>query len=195
MSTAETEFGVQERRLVGKYAGHVVNNQDPLKLGRITVLIPGLMEPESGWCRPSMPGGGSANRGFFAPPAQGAWVFVTFEKGNPNYPVYEFGNWGSGETANFHKGDGVSNDEAPQVPEILFGDWRMTFDTRSGKRILRLKDDSVPDFRIEMDGESKAITIEAPAGIVLKSKGAIVMDAPGIIQNGRRLANNTKKQF
>jgi hypothetical protein len=191
MTVGENEFGVQERRLVGKYNGTVVNNKDPEKLGRVTVMVPNLLEPESEWARPEgMVGGGGANRGFYAPPPVGADVWVTFADGDPDLPVYSCGHWGIGETSLFHKDDGVTPDEAPEVPEMKFGRWRVTFDNRPGKEICRIQDSTQFNFRIELDGATGGISIEAPYAISFKT-ATFVVDAANVIINERRQSQVT----
>ena len=47
----------------GFYDGVVVDNRDPLRVGRVRVRIPGLVEPFSSWALPmANPGGGSDSR-------------------------------------------------------------------------------------------------------------------------------------
>lgn len=81
----------------GKYRGEVVNNIDPLQMGRVQVKVPGLLgDAQLNWAMPCMPYGGSG-KGFFAVPANGAKVWVEFEKGDPNHPIYTGCFWGEGE--------------------------------------------------------------------------------------------------
>lgn len=97
MSHVENVHG--EEVHLGEFAGTVVNNADPLKLGRVTVTVPGLVEPESPWAFPigGTTGGGKGKRGAHDPPAVGATVAVSFLGGNIDVPVYK-GAWrGKGE--------------------------------------------------------------------------------------------------
>jgi uncharacterized protein involved in type VI secretion and phage assembly len=72
----------------GKYRGVVTDNQDPKKLGRVRASVPDVFgDDESGWAMPCAPfGGGGA--GFFALPGKGAGVWIEFEHGDPDYPVW-----------------------------------------------------------------------------------------------------------
>lgn len=79
----------------GKYRGIVSDNADPLRIGRVRAKVPDVYgDDESGWAMPSAPFGG-AGSGLFAVPASGAGVWVEFEHGDPDYPVWTGCWWGS----------------------------------------------------------------------------------------------------
>lgn len=84
-------------RYYGLYFGFVVENVDPEQMGRVTVTVPGLIEPESGWAWPIGMGGGSAQSGVWDVPKVGAGVGVMFHQGDPDEPVYLAGWYGKGE--------------------------------------------------------------------------------------------------
>lgn len=72
----------------GKFRGVVTDNQDPLMQGRIKAQVPDVLgSNESGWALPALPFGGS-QVGFFAVPDVGAGVWIEFEHGDPDYPVW-----------------------------------------------------------------------------------------------------------
>lgn len=79
----------------GKYRGIVTDNLDPLMIGRVRARVPDVMgERESGWALPCAPFGGDQT-GFFAVPATGAGVWIEFEHGDPDYPVWAGCWWGN----------------------------------------------------------------------------------------------------
>lgn len=80
----------------GKYRGKVVNNIDPLMLGRLTVIVPAVSELPISWAMPCVPYAGR-NVGFFALPPIAANVWIEFEAGDPNYPIWTGCFWGEGE--------------------------------------------------------------------------------------------------
>lgn len=83
------------QRFYGKYRGTVVNNVDPMQIGRIQVLVPDVsgVVPSS-WAMPCLPGVG-INTGVFTVPPIGAGVWIEFEHGDPDYPIWVGGFWGS----------------------------------------------------------------------------------------------------
>jgi len=79
----------------GKYRGTVSDINDPLMIGRIKAKVPDVMgDQESGWAMPCAPFGGN-NAGFFALPLVGAGVWIEFEHGDPDYPIWSGCWWGS----------------------------------------------------------------------------------------------------
>jgi uncharacterized protein involved in type VI secretion and phage assembly len=84
-----------DRTFYGKYRGIVTDNQDPLMMGRVRARVPDVMgDQESGWAMPCAPFGGS-NTGFFALPPSGAGVWIEFEHGDLEYPIWSGCWWGS----------------------------------------------------------------------------------------------------
>ena len=83
----------QTNRHFGKYRGTVVANIDPLGIGRVQVQVPdvgGLMP--TGWAMPCVPVAGP-QAGMIAIPPIGANVWVEFEQGDVNYPIWVGGFW------------------------------------------------------------------------------------------------------
>jgi uncharacterized protein involved in type VI secretion and phage assembly len=93
----DTKFrGVVEMKYFGKYRGQVLDNVDPFKQGRIKAQVPSVPGTDSTWCNPCVPYAGK-NVGFFFTPAIGANVWVEFEEGEKDKPIWSGGFWGSGE--------------------------------------------------------------------------------------------------
>jgi hypothetical protein len=68
----------------GTYAGSVVNNVDPLMQNRLQVVVPEVYGPDvSGWAMPSVAPGDDST------PAVGDKVWISFERGDSDYPVWE----------------------------------------------------------------------------------------------------------
>jgi uncharacterized protein involved in type VI secretion and phage assembly len=64
-------------------------------IGRLRARVPDVSgDADSGWALPCAPSGGSGS-GFFAIPAQGAGVWVEFEHGDPDYPIWSGCWWGA----------------------------------------------------------------------------------------------------
>lgn len=86
--------GEKEGKFYGKYRGVVLQNIDPMFMGRIQVQVPGVVMLPSTWALPCVPFAGKMS-GFFAVPQIGAGVWVEFEQGDPDYPIWVGGFWGS----------------------------------------------------------------------------------------------------
>jgi hypothetical protein len=85
------------RQFFGKYRGKVENNVDPQQQGRLQVSVPAVLgEGSLSWAMPCVPYAGPGV-GFFAIPPVGANVWVEFEAGNPDYPIWNGGFWALGE--------------------------------------------------------------------------------------------------
>lgn len=81
-------------RFLGKHRGVVVNNIDPMMLGRVQVMVPDVSPGLSSWALPCAPTGG-VGHGLFSVPSIGAAVWVEFEHGDPDYPIWVGCFWGS----------------------------------------------------------------------------------------------------
>jgi hypothetical protein len=82
------------KRYYGKYRGTVVNNIDPEQRGRIMALVPDVlgMTPST-WAMPCVPIAGK-QEGIFVVPQIGAGIWIEFEQGDPDYPIWTGGFWG-----------------------------------------------------------------------------------------------------
>jgi uncharacterized protein involved in type VI secretion and phage assembly len=79
----------------GKYRGIVADNKDPLFIGRVRAKVPDVFgDEQSGWATACTPFAGSG-AGFFAIPDVGVGVWIEFEHGDPDYPIWTGCWWGS----------------------------------------------------------------------------------------------------
>jgi uncharacterized protein involved in type VI secretion and phage assembly len=82
---------------LGKYRGVVTDNQDPLMLGRIRAKVQDVLgDNDSGWALPCVPYAGPSVGLFLIPPVK-ASVWIEFEHGNPDYPIWSGCFWAQGE--------------------------------------------------------------------------------------------------
>lgn len=80
------------KKYFGKYRGMVVNNIDPLQIGRLLVQVPDVLGPiPSSWAMPCLPFTGK-QMGMWCLPQIGSGVWVEFEQGDPDYPIWS-GCW------------------------------------------------------------------------------------------------------
>ena len=79
---------MSDQKYYGKYRGTVINNIDSMQMGRLMVMVPdvsGLL-PTS-WAMPCFPVTG-IQMGVWVLPLIGAGVWVEFEQGDPDFPIW-----------------------------------------------------------------------------------------------------------
>lgn len=82
------------KKFLGKYRGTVLNNIDPLQIGRILASVPDVLGPTpTSWAMPCVPIAGK-QMGTYLVPQIGAGVWIEFEQGDPDYPIWVGGYWG-----------------------------------------------------------------------------------------------------
>jgi len=92
MTTPDNRAGT---RFYGKYRGTVINNIDPDQRGRIIAQVPDVLGlAPSSWAMPCVPIAGK-QQGTFMVPQIGAGVWIEFEQGDPDYPIWVGGWWGT----------------------------------------------------------------------------------------------------
>src|SRR5712691_10943234 len=125
----------------GKYRGIVTDNNDPLSMGRIRAQVLDVLgDDESGWALPCVPFAGNG-MGFYAIPDVGARIWIEFEQGDPDYPIWTGCWWGS-------------QDELPD--EVSDGaEQKVLIKTKEGQKILL--DDSNSEITIQTSGGQKIV--------------------------------------
>ena len=94
MNSADASAGGYAQRFYGKYRGLVVENIDPEQIGRVLVQVPDVLGViPSSWALPCVPAAGIQSGCFIVPPI-GSQVWVEFEQGDPDYPIWTGGFWG-----------------------------------------------------------------------------------------------------
>ena len=78
---------MKKQRLFGKYRGTVVNNIDPMQMGRLMVQVPEVAGLSPVFAMPSFPVTGR-QMGVWVLPLIGSGVWVEFEQGDPDYPIW-----------------------------------------------------------------------------------------------------------
>lgn len=145
-------------KYLGKYRGTVINNIDPMQIGRIQVMVPDVSNViPSTWAMPCLPVGG-IQMGIFTVPPIGSGVWIEFEQGNPDYPIWTGCFWGTAAEV-----PALARTVPPAVPGI-------TLQTTLQNGIV------VSD----MPGPTGGIMIKSTTGATL-----IVNDTGIYIQNGK----------
>ncbi len=142
-----------QRLAYGKYRGFVSDNADPDKLGRVKLRVPALLgDQETGWALPALPCGGLANEGFFCVPATGAQVWVEFEGGNLNFPLWTGTFWQQ-------SGDAPTEVQDPPTTKVL----------RTAKGHVFLLED-------KDDGEEVKLLHKSGAALAMDKDGNLVVN-------------------
>jgi hypothetical protein len=90
-----SDAGSAPKKFYGKYRGLVLENLDPMQIGRIMAQVPDVLgETPSSWAMPCVPVAGIQAGAFMVPPV-GSQVWMEFEQGNPDYPIWTGGFWGT----------------------------------------------------------------------------------------------------
>jgi hypothetical protein len=162
MMPSDSKPGGEAKRYYGKYRGLVIENIDPEQIGRILVQVPDVFgEVPASWAMPCVPAAGIQAGCFIVPPI-GSKVWVEFEQGDPDYPIWTGGFWGLVAEVPFFA---IAPPALPPGQNIVL--------QTSGQNMLLLSD---------------APPTPVSGGIILKSAtGAmIVVNASGIyISNGQ----------
>jgi hypothetical protein len=83
------------KRFFGLYRGTVEENVDPLEQGRLLVGVPDVYGMLPGtWAMPCVPLAGPKMGTSFMPPPVGTSIWVEFEQGDPQMPVWVGCYWG-----------------------------------------------------------------------------------------------------
>ncbi len=79
---------MSDQKFYGKFRGTVINNLDPMQMGRLQVLVPDVsgVLPTS-WAMPCFPVTG-IQMGVFVLPLVGAGVWIEFEQGDSDFPIW-----------------------------------------------------------------------------------------------------------
>ena len=88
-------MNTENHRYLGKYRGTVFNNLDPENRGRIQAIVPDVqgLIPTT-FALPCLPAAGKGSGAYFVPEF-GSGVWIEFEQGNPDYPIWTGCFWGS----------------------------------------------------------------------------------------------------
>lgn len=168
----------ESNRYYGKYRGTVINNIDPEQRGRIQAIVPDVqgLVPTT-YALPCFPIAGKLE-GVFMVPQIGAGVWIEFEQGDPDYPIWVGCFWGSAPA--------LPHPEIPLaavVPPPIFPGQNIVIQTTLQHSIII--SDAVP---IPVLAPIPAPATPGTGGIILRSpSGAmIVVNDTGIyINNGK----------
>jgi uncharacterized protein involved in type VI secretion and phage assembly len=164
------------RHYFGKYRATVINNIDPMQIGRIQVMVPDVsaLIPSS-WAMPCLPMTGK-QMGAYVIPQVGSGVWVEFEQGDPDFPIWVGGYWGIVAEVPALALAGI-----PASPNIVF--------QTAAQNAIVVSDLPGPTGGIMLKSATGASIIVNDTGIYIQNgKGAsLVMSGPSVTVNNGAL--------
>ncbi|WP_051833751.1 phage baseplate assembly protein V [Streptomyces sp. NRRL S-646] len=156
-----------EHRFYGKYRGTVVDNEDPALLGRLKLSVPSVLGPDvvTGWATPCAPYGGAAQQGFLFVPEREARVWVEFEEGDLEFPIWTGAFWCSPGEESELPGDPQQR-PTRKIIRTLKGHTIELEDADGGERIV-ISD--ATGNAIEMTADAMTLTAKVP--LTLRAEG------------------------
>lgn len=152
----------------GKYRGVVTDNDDPNKLGRVRVKVQDVLgDKESGWALPALPYAGDGVGLYLIPPVN-AFVWVEFEHGDPDYPIWTGCFWGARDRL---PGSPVS----PNVKVLKTGVGTITLDDSAGS--ITIETNKSPKMKIAIDSQGIEIDDGNQGTIKLKGNKVSINDS------------------
>ncbi len=154
-----------EHHYYGKYRGIVVDNADPEQLGRLKVKVPSVLGNDivTGWASACVPYGGDVNQGMLFIPEVEAGVWIEFEEGDLEFPIWVGTYWS--------KPGGESELPKPNDPD---GAEQSSVQDPPTRKIIKTLKGHTIQFE-DNDGEEMVTIVEAT------NQNVITMDQNGIV--------------
>jgi hypothetical protein len=152
------------QRFFGKYRGTVTDTSDPTSKGMLKVRVPSVLGDQAIWAMPCAPYAG-ASVGFFALPPADSSVWVEFEAGNLNQPIWTGCFWKDNEIDSADAVEGVAFWKTPGMSLRIDNDaGTVEIETSGGTKITM---------------KSDGITLEAPQVEISANGGSVKVSASG----------------
>jgi uncharacterized protein involved in type VI secretion and phage assembly len=182
-----------DRRFYGKYRGLVADNADPEQLGRLRLRVPSVTGPDvvTGWATACVPYGGAADQGMLFIPEPGAGVWVEFEEGDLEFPIWVGTFWSKpGGDTELPKVDGAAQDPPTRKVLKTAKGHTIAFEDKDSEELVTVVE-AVNGNVITMDrngitvvdGAGNKITM-ASSGITLETSGTQVAIGTSGVQVG-----------
>src|SRR5262249_47121643 len=162
----------QSPSFYGKDRGGLTNNKDPNGLGRVRVKVRDVLgDEESGWAMPSAPYAGK-DVGLYLIPPEKAFVWVEFEHGDPDYPIWCGCFWAEGEAP-----AQASRNEGMHEKKVLKTDvGTITLNDSSSDGGITIEMNKDPKLKITLDKNGIVITTGKGATVKLKDNKVSIND-------------------
>lgn len=152
------------QRFFGKYRGEVISTDDETNRARLKVRCAAVLGDQEVWAMPAVPYAGKSV-GFFALPPAESSVWVEFEGGNINQPIWAGCFWKDEEIASGDAKEGVMFLKTPGVSIRVDNDKGTVEIEASGGAKITL--------------DSNGISIEAPEVTLSANGGSAKLSANG----------------
>jgi uncharacterized protein involved in type VI secretion and phage assembly len=172
----------------------VVDNRDPEKRGRLKLKVPTVLgDQDTGWALPCLPFGGLANQGLFMIPEVDAQVWVEFEEGNLDHPIWVGVFW---QQTSDTPEEAALDEPTTRIIRTPSGHV-LQFDDQSGEEQFRLAHPAGTELTINpqgtveltdaagakltLDSESNQVILEDSNGntVTLDASGTKIQDSNG----------------
>jgi hypothetical protein len=163
-----------ERRYFGKYSAFVADNADPEYRGRLRLRIPSVLGTDviSGWAMPCAPFGGASGQGFFFIPDKDAGVWVEFEGGLLDFPIW-VGTFWSKPGGTTEVPDPASSQSPPTSKIIKTANHTIEFADGQGSEGITITDAKNKN-KVTIDNKGIAIQDNFGNQITLESGGVTI---------------------
>jgi len=158
------EFG--RKTYFGKYRGVVTDNQDPQGKGRLKARVADVKgDHETSWALPCVPYAGDQVGWFMIPPV-GALVWIEFENGHWDYPIWTGCFWDENEApASDPEKKIIKTDAVTITIDDGEGSSGITIETSDGLKIVMDSDgieiDNGQDATVKLSGPSVKLNDDA----------------------------------
>lgn len=167
---------MSDKKYFGKYRGTVVDNIDPMQMGRIQAMVPDVSSliPTT-WALPCVPIA-SPQAGSWFVPMIGSGVWIEFEHGDPDFPIWVGCYWATAADV-----PAMALEAPPGSPNIVL--------QTTGENTLLISDLPGPTGGIILKSASGASIAINEMGIVLQNGlgASIEMVGPSVSINDTAL--------
>ena len=164
----------------------MVDNVDPEQLGRLKLQVPSVLGREvvTGWAMPCVPYGGDVDQGFLFIPEVGVGVWVEFEEGDLEFPIWVGTFWskpgGESELPKPNDPEGSEEDSVQDPPTRKIiktkAGHTIQFEDAEGEEMVMIYE-AGKEHVLTMDKNGIAITY----GSDKQNKQKVILDEKGIL--------------